>query len=180
MSKPVSTERRPVVIYSSIRGLLTAGLAPALLVGMVLLGLSRERSFSPVMVVLAALAIILGAAALFDLPRSTEFGPDGVTRVCALRRHLIPWDDILVVRRARGSTLANLRSRTPHETGVGPLFARVGRRNYLLCNQSESQQEYERIVAAMATWAPELVMGAARPPEQVPPSGLYRRRRTIP
>lgn len=175
----MSTEQQPVVIYPSIRGLLAAALAPALLVGVVLLGLSRGPGFSPVMIVLSALAVILGAAALFDLPRSTEFGPEGVTRVCTLRRHRIAWDDILVLRRARGSTLANLRSRTPHETGVGPLYARVGRRNYLLCNQSESQQEYDRIVAAMATWAPELVMGAARPPEKVPPSDLYRRKRTI-
>lgn len=171
------TDPEPVAIYSSIRGLLTAAAAPTILIAVVILGLNREFRVSGVMIVLGVLALVLGGAALFDLPRRTEFGHEGVTRVCVLRRHRIPWDDILVIRRARGSTLANLRSRNPDHTGVGPLVAKKGRVNYLLCNQSESRAEYDRIVDGMETWAPELVMSAARPPEKVPPSDLYRRRR---
>ena len=170
----------PVRIYSSLRGLLAAAIAPTLLVVAVLIGLASRPRFSPVMVVFSILAVVLGGVALFDLPRHTVFGPGGVTRVCAVRRHTLLWDDILVLRRARGSLIANLRSRDPEHTGVGPLIAKVGRRNYLLCNQSESRPEYDRIVAGMSVWAPELVMGAARPPVKVPPSDLYRRRKSSP
>jgi hypothetical protein len=177
----VRTERlEPVRIYSSMRGLLAAGIAPGLLVALVIVGLNAQPRFSPIMIVISILALVLGGAALLDLPRHTVFGPDGVTRVCALRRHTLRWDDIVVLRRARGSLIANLRSRDPEHTGVGPLIAKVGRRNYLLCNQSESRPEYDRIVAGMAVWAPELVMGAARPPVKVPPSDLYRRRKSSP
>jgi hypothetical protein len=160
-----------------MRGLASAALAPCLLVAATVVGYTRAYRLTPIIVLLGGIAIVLAGVALFDVPRQAVFGPDGVTRVCALRRHLIPWDDIIVLRRARGSMFANLRSRNPEHIGVGPLIAKVGRRNYLLCNQSESRQEFDRIKEGMEAWAPELVIGAARPPEKVPPSDLYRRRR---
>jgi hypothetical protein len=173
----VSPEPEPIRIYSSMRGLASAALAPGLLAAATVVGYTRAYRVTPIIAVLGVLALLLAGAALFDLPRQAVFAAGAVTRVCVLRRHVIPWDDILVLRRARGSMFANLRSRNPEHIGVGPLIAKVGRRNYLLCNQSESRQEYDRIREGMAVWAPDLVMGAARPPEKVPPSDLYRRRR---
>ena len=152
-----------------MRGLASAGLAPGLLAAATVLGYTRAYRMTPIIAVLGVLAVVLAGAALFDLPRQAVFAADGVTRVCVLRRHVIPWDDILVLRRARGSMFANLRSRNPEHIGVGPLIAKVGRRNYLLCNQSESRKEYDRIREGMTVWAPDLVMGAARPPRRCRP-----------
>lgn len=156
---------------------MTAALAPTLLVLAGTAGLIRRSTVSLPLLATFAAAAFLAFVALWDYPRRCEFGPGGLVRVCAIRRHRIPWDDILVIRRARGAVFSNLRSKDPGPRAFGGLTAKVGRRTYLLVDQAESAGEHDQLVRLMASWVPDLPVSAARPPERTPPSGLYRRSR---
>lgn len=164
-----------LTIYSSIRGLITAALAPTLLVLAGVAGLLRQPTIRPSLMVVFGLAAFLAFVAMWDYPRRCEFGPEGLVRVCLLRRQQLRWDDILVIRRTRGSVLTNLRSRDPHPSAYGGLTAKVGRRVYLLADHAESAMEHDRLVNGIARWAPDLPVSAARPSAKVPPTDLYRR-----
>lgn len=55
--------------------------------------------------VLALLAAGLGYVAAFDLPLAIEIGDDGMSRICLVRRQLIPWNEIASIAQPRKSGL---------------------------------------------------------------------------
>jgi hypothetical protein len=74
---------------------------------------------------------------------------------------------------SRGRPAVSIRKRS---LDPGPLVAVVGRRSYMVIDQTESLEEYQRII--------EILRGLGRdddaelllpPPEQRPPTWTYRR-----
>jgi hypothetical protein len=166
-----------VVIHTSVRGLLAAGLTPLLLVGLGVLGWAGI-GVRPVPMTFLLVGAALGVVALVDYPSRVEFDRAGVHRVCALRRHSLPWERVAALERPRPSsvaTLRNLREQPDLPVVSGGLLARsTGRRRWLLTDQLESRDEYDRLRELVTDVASPVRMRAARPHEGVPPTDLYR------
>jgi hypothetical protein len=174
----VSTERRELVLHSSIRGSISGLAAPFLLLLAAAAGWWRQPRVGTGMAIALGLAVVLLLAFLLDHPHRTMFDPTGVTRVCWLRHHHIGWTKINRLSRGRGSSLANPRRKEgPSARATGPLVAVVGRRRYLLIDQCESRAEYEALRKSLDEWGVKASLTATPPPMDAPPTDLYRRRR---
>jgi len=92
---------KPVVLFSSRRGLLLAHASPALLAALGGLAV-RDDGPHPISLALVFVGLALEAVSLFDFPTHASIGSDGVVRRCALRRQLMPWSQITDLRRAPG------------------------------------------------------------------------------
>lgn len=172
-----STE--PVVIYASWRGLFAALFSPAALIlagGATVLW----RQTHPIALTVLSVGLVFALGVLLDFPRRTEFDRFGLVRRCFLRRHVMTWDSIDGIGRAKGSRVAKAtRSRSEFggelPTGAfGGLVAERGRRRYLLADRAESRLEFDALVAAAADWAPDMAISAVPPPVSSPPTDLYR------
>jgi hypothetical protein len=73
---------------------------PPLLLGMALLTLAVDSPIA-VPIVFGALGTILGLLVLFDFPLAIESGANDLTRVCLLRHHRIPYQEINVIIKPR-------------------------------------------------------------------------------
>jgi hypothetical protein len=155
----------PVVLHSSWHGLLSAFVAPLLLVGAAVLAVVAN-GWRPVPIVFLAAGALLLVSSLFDYPRRTLVSARGVERHCAVRVQRFSWDDVRCVVRAPGSRLRR---------SYGGLALRRGRHRYLLVDQAESVREFEALRDAMAEWAPDVAFDVWPPSRNTPPTWLYRR-----
>lgn len=122
----------------------------------------------------------VGAAAVlwvaWDVPFRIEVGPRGVTRVCVLRRHELPWDELVAVERF--SRRAPKRRDQREEAGEltvtarqrkgskGGLLARgTQRRSWQLTDRAEGFRQYEALKHLMAGYAPDTLLRASPPPQ---------------
>jgi hypothetical protein len=170
-----------VTIYASWRGAITSLLSPAVLLGLGLAGILIGDA-NVVAIVLAVIGLVLAAIVVLDYPQRVEFHAAGIDRVCLLRRHRMPWQDIRAIQRARGTMVSYIRLRNAGDTPTAPqsptggLVARgANSRRWLLCDRIESQPEFDairRIVEDNADW---VAISAARPAASTPPTTLYRR-----
>lgn len=164
----------PIILHGSLPVILNAYLSPvALIVLAVWVALTRRPSVAAL--VIGAIGCLLAFVALFDMPLRTEFSSGGITRVCALRRHHIPWSRVIGIERA--PTRSAMRyARRPDQGGKpGGLVARVGRRRYMLVNRPEGALQYDRLVVAVRSWDDVVVVRARRPPATTVPTDLHRR-----
>lgn len=154
---------------------------PVVLVALALFAMSR-RGVSVVAVVIAVIAVGLLAVLLFDYPVATRFDREGVQRRMPLRRHLIRWADIRQFSRTRGRVFSPARfsSNPEMRANRGGLVAVVGRRRYLLVDQPEARDEFDRLTRLLDEVAPDLVDEDLLPPPDAVPTFLYRRRRWRP
>jgi hypothetical protein len=108
---------------------------------------------------------------LFDFPLACAFDGEGVTRRSILRRQRVGWDRVDQITRARPTVIALKKSLTP-----GGLTAKVGRRRYLLVDQCESLDEFDRLVDVLDELGDALgVEELIPPPVGVDPTWTYRR-----
>jgi hypothetical protein len=175
-----------VVIHTSWRGLVTAAASPVLLLligGTAMWSSGRVRA---VPLVIALLGLGLGAVAALDYPRRCRFDGSGVTRICALRSHVLAWADIVAIERTAPSTAGRLRqlragsSDRPRHASGGLVARGPGRKRWLLTDRIEGAAEYERLrqLVQRIQAADEMTaLRAGRPPDDAAPSDLYRRRR---
>lgn len=174
----MATEPPPLVLHSSIRGIISGLAAPIILLFAAAAGWWRQPRVGPGMAIVLGLAGVLLLSFLLDHPRRSVFEPAGVTRVCWWRRHHLEWPEVDRLTRGRGSALANPRKKeVPSVRATGPLVAVVGRRRYLLIDQCESRAEYEFIRTSLETWGVKTSLTAVPPPIDAPPTDLYRRKR---
>lgn len=172
-----------LVVHATLRGpvLGIAGSLALLALGGGALAQGGPRPFT---LVLLAAGVGLGLVSVLDLPRRSEIGTDGITRVCLLRRHLLPWDTLAAIERARPARATVLRNtldrregRERHVSGGLVARGRGNKRRWLLTDQVESRDEHDRLVALVARLQPTLRVRAPRPHASASPTDLYRRHR---
>ena len=126
--------------------------------------------------VLLAFGVAILGVVLFDLPVSSEFDTDGVTRRPLLRRHRLDWADVSQLTRARPGLIAAAARFRP-----GGLTAKVGRRRYLLVDQCESLDEFDALERVLGDRVDDLRFeDLLLPPVEVEPTWTYRRGRWAP
>jgi hypothetical protein len=170
---------RSIVLHGSLRGLLAATGTP------LLLGALSLRSWwvagpTPGSLTLLAIATLALVASLVLLPRHVVLTARGVTRVCIARRHQLSWDRIAAIERSRPRSAELRGAPRTHDEGAlsGGLLARShGRRRWLLTDQLESRQEYERLQELLAGLDRPVRLLARPPHAGAPPTSLYRRDR---
>lgn len=180
MADPLPEALRPFTLYSSLRGLASAVIAPTALIA--LGGAASRNGFRWLPALLLGLGIVLALGVLLDFPRHTRFDTTGMTRVCPLRRQHLSWDDTVAIERAPASTadrIRALREREPVPLPSGGLVARgTGRRRWLLTDRSESPLEFAAVEAMLRARAGATVLRAGRPRDGTAPTFLYRPRRS--
>jgi len=168
-----------LVLYPTWTGLLAAGLVPP---GLLLLGwLALEAvGVGVVTTVLLVGGTVTGVLTGRDFPRHVVFGPQGIERRCLLRCHRLPYREVAAIRRAPAPRLAAVRaahSSDPTERArirSGLVAAGPGRRRWMLTDQPESREEYDRLAALLVAYG-ATALEAGRPPAGTPPTSLYRR-----
>ena len=164
-----------VVIHTSWRGIAFAGLGVAALI--VFSGLLLVVVGPNVLTVLIAVVAVVGAAVvLLDMPIASVFDRNGVTRRALLRREWLSWDDVIRLTRLRRGAFRDSR-----DAPAGGLVAIRGRRHYYLSDRMEGRSEYEQLRAVLADRREELLFEQlAVPPQEQPPTWLYRRSKWAP
>ena len=169
-------DRRPVVVESSwfMIGASTLGALIAVAVAIVLFA---NQGVSVVSVLVAALALLLVAVVLLDLPLAAEFTRDGVERRAMLRRHMIPWVRVRRLSRLRSGIWRTFRAEVR-----GGLVADVRGRSYLLVDRTESPIEFDEIRRTLGDQADRLGLDdSLRPGYRTPGAttigGFFRRNR---
>jgi hypothetical protein len=168
----------PVSVHSSLRGLATAIITPAVLTVFGAAALQGGVRLLPTAVF--ALGVVLAVGVALDYPRRTHFDLEGMTRVCALRRQRLAWSDTVAIERAPPTTVDRVRDltdRREERVVSGGLVARgSGRKRWLLTDRVESQLEYDAVAALLKARGGATVLRAPRPHAAAPPTDLYRRR----
>lgn len=163
-----------VTLHSSWKGIVLS-LVGALLVFVFGLSLTLTSGGEAIPIAVLLLGTLFLATMLFDYPVASTFTADSVCRRALLRHHTIHWDKVDQLTRSRPG-LSGMRSLTP-----GGLAAKVGRRRYLLVDQSESLGEFEALGEVLKARYVTLGVDEMIPPHvEVDPTWTYRRRRWEP
>lgn len=159
-------------------------------VALLVLSLSAvaRNGVRPIPLILGSIGAVLLMIAMFDLPVASRFASEGIERRMVLRRHRISWERVTRLARTRSGFMQRARnrasvggSRAPSQGGSsGGLIAEVGRRRYLLVDQTESREEFAELQRWLRSWAPELVDESLAPWDGAHPTFLYRRKRWAP
>ncbi len=162
-----------LTLHSGWRGILLSYLgATAVFVAGVVSVAGVGVRVVPVGLLIVGLVFLVGV--VVDYPISTRFSIDGVQRRALARHHVIRWEAVTALTRARPSIRVAQRGFAP-----GGLTAVVGRRNYLLVDRVESGGEYDRLDSLLRSWNVDHGLGM-RPSDNVVPTWMYRRKRWAP
>ncbi len=141
------------------------------------LGLSIATGGAPVVTAtLAFVALVSGVVVLFDMPISSSFDSEGVTRRALLRHQRLHWDDIDRLSRSRKGMF-----RSSKMSPTGGLIAMRARRNYTLVDRLEGHVEFMQLRASLGEVGERLgIDRIARPPLDQTPTWLHRRAKWAP
>lgn len=146
--------------------LVSAIFTPAVLVLLGSWGLWRaaELRVFPALLLGAGLVLLLVIAV--DLPYRVEVNPDGVDRICPLRRQRVAWDDVIAITRTRVDRgaqrlLGRAVARGPSKVGGLVLLVGAKRRRYLLTDRQERPDQFDRLQRSVRIWAPGVPLPAA-------------------
>lgn len=159
-----------ITLHSSWRGVV-GSFAGATLLAVIGLSVLASNGLTVVsgLLTFVGVGVLFGVA--FDYPIASTFDGDGVVRRALLRRHRMRWDEVRQLTRARPGVVAGMRGLVP-----GGLVALVGRRRYLLVDQTESGAEYDQLEELLGDLAEALSIDTLRrPPDTVNPTWVYRR-----
>jgi hypothetical protein len=172
----------PVALHVSLRGLAAVFVSPLLLLG---LGLASLLSVGQHPVPLAF--VVTGGAILvyvvLGFPHRIVLDRDGFQRECLLRRHFVPWHQVASIDRTRPTTAAAIRSLSASPADSEPIVSGGlmasgrGRRQWMLTDSVESQDEYDRLRDLLDSVETHVALRARRPHSGVAPTDLYRPRR---
>ena len=144
-----------------------------LAVGAFAVAIAGWRVIPTAILVVGVIAVIV---VLFDYPIATPFDARGVERRMAFRRQLIPWDDVTRLVRSRPSFSFGVRKFTH-----GGFTANVGRRRYLLVDQGEGLDEFDRLDTLVEDLDVDVAFDEIQPPrEGATATWTYRRRKWMP
>lgn len=170
-----SDEAPPTVLHSSFTGIALSFGGVAVLASLAVLSIVSGGAtvVTWTFIVLAALG---AGVMLFDMPISSSFDADGVTRRALLRHQRLRWDDVDRLSRARKGMF-----RSSKMAPTGGLIAMRGRRNYTLVDRMEGQVEFTQLRASLGEVGERLgVDRIAQPALDQTPTWLHRRAKWAP
>ena len=157
------------VLHSSLTGIGFSFFGVSILVALAVFSALSEGS-GTVTVSLAVVAVFGAAVVLFDMPISSSFDADGVTRRALLRHHRLAWDDVDRLSRSRKGMF-----RSSKMAPTGGLIAVRERRNYTLVDRMEGRAEFVQLRASVGEAGERLGLGRiAEPPIDQAPTWLHR------
>ncbi len=165
----------PTVLHSSLTGIaLSSGGVVLLAVLALFAAVSAGWTvLTWVLVVVAAVSVIV---VLVDMPISSSFDADGVTRRAPLRHQRLRWDDIDRLSRVRKGMF-----RSSKAAPTGGLIAVRGRRHYTLVDQMEGHAEHAALRISLGEVGERLgIDRVAQPALDQPPTWLHRRAKWAP
>lgn len=125
---------------------------------------------------LVVAAVISAAVILFDMPISSSFDADGVSRRALLWHQRLRWDDVDRLSRVRKGML-----RSSKAAPTGGLIAVRGRRHYTLVDQMEGHAEHAALRVSLGEAGERLgIDRIAQPALDQPPTWLRRRAKWAP
>ena len=162
-------DRPSTVLHSSLTGRGVSFLGVVILV--LLAAFSALTGGSGAVTVSLSVVAALGAGVvLFDMPISSSFDADGVTRRALLRRQRLAWDDVDRLSRSRKGMF-----RSSKMAPTGGLIAVRERRNYTLVDRMEGHADFVQLRASVGEAGERLGLGRiAEPPIDQAPTWLHR------
>lgn len=161
-----------LTLHSSWWGIMSGVISSIVMCALGVWGVASVGS-RPVPVVLVVVGLLLGLVVVFDLPIAAHIDHNGIERRAMLRRHRLGWGQIRAISRGRPAIRIRRRDLDP-----GPLVAVVGRRRYMVIDQTESLSEYQDLISILRSLDRvddlELLLP---PPDGRPPTWVYRHRR---
>jgi hypothetical protein len=168
-------EPAPVVLHSSLTGIGLSIGGVLLLAALALFAVVSAGS-TIVMWALVVATVVSAAVILFDMPISSSFDTDGVTRRALLWHQRLPWDDVHRLSRVRKGMF-----RSSKAAPTGGLIAVRGRRHYTLVDQMEGHAEHAALRIALGESGERLgIDRIAQPAIDQPPTWLHRRAKWAP
>ena len=137
------TGRTSTVLHSSFTGIGFSLFGVAILVALAAFSALTGGSGS-VTVSLAVVAALGAGVVLFDMPISSSFDADGVTRRALFRHQRLSWDDVDRLSRSRKGMF-----RSSKMAPTGGLIAVRERRNYTLVDRMEGHAEFVQLRASV-------------------------------
>lgn len=165
----------PTVLHSSLVGI---GFAFGGVLLLVALGVYAVVSVGAAVVsgVLVVVAFFAAAVVVLDMPISSSFDADGVTRRALLFHQRLRWDDIDRLSRVRKGMF-----RSSKASPTGGLIAVRGRRHYTLVDQMEGHVEHAALRKSLGEAGERLgIDRVAQPALDQPPTWLHRRAKWAP
>lgn len=170
-----SDEPAPTVLHSSLSGIALSIAGVVLLAALALFAAASAGS-TIVTWALAVATVISVAVILFDMPISSSFDADGVTRRALVRHQRLQWDDIDRLSRVRKGMF-----RSSKAAPTGGLIAVRGRRHYTLVDQMEGHAEHAALRVSLGEAGERLgIDRVAQPALDQPPTWLHRRAKWAP
>jgi hypothetical protein len=165
----------PIVLHSSVTGI-ALSIGGVLLLAALTLFAALSGGSTIVTWALVVFTVISAAVILFDMPISSSFDADGVTRRALLWHQRLRWDDVDRLSRVRKGMF-----RSSKAAPTGGLIAVRGRRNYTLVDQMEGRAEHATLRTALGESGERLgIDRIAQPAIDQPPTWLHRRARWAP
>jgi hypothetical protein len=162
-------DRTSTVLHSSLTGIGFSFLGVAILVALAVFSALTGGS-GAVTVSLSVVAALGASVVLFDMPISSSFDADGVTRRAMLRHQRLAWDDVDRLSRSRKGMF-----RSSKMAPTGGLIAVRERRNYTLVDRMEGHAEFVQLRASVGEAGERLGLGRiAEPPIDQAPTWLHR------
>jgi hypothetical protein len=165
----------PTVLHSSLTGIGFSFGGVILLSALALFAIVTAGS-TIVAWALAVAAVISAGVILFDMPISSSFDADGVTRRALLWHQRLQWDDVDRLSRVRKGMF-----RSSKAAPTGGLIAVRGRRHYTLVDQMEGHAEHAALRVSLGDVGERLgIDRIAQPALDQPPTWLHRRAKWAP
>jgi hypothetical protein len=125
---------------------------------------------------LALVGLFGAGVVLFDMPISSSFDSDGVTRRALLRHQRLRWDDVDRLSRSRKGMF-----RSSKMAPTGGLIAVRERRNYTLVDRLEGHMEFAQLRVSLGKSGERLgIDRIAQPAIDQTPTWLHRRAKWAP
>jgi hypothetical protein len=170
-----SDEPAPTVLHSSFTGIALSLAGVGLLLALAAFAIASGGS-TIVALALAMAAVISAAVILFDMPISSSFDADGVTRRAMIWHQRLQWDDVDRLSRVRKGMF-----RSSKAAPTGGLIAVRGRRHYTLVDQMEGRAEHAALRHSLGEAGERLgIDRIAQPALDQPPTWLHRRAKWAP
>ena len=168
-SAAAHTDRHSTVLHSSFTGIGFSLLGVVILLALAVVSAMSGGS-GTVTVSLAVVAAFGAGVVLFDMPISSSFDANGVTRRALLRHQRLAWDDVDRLSRSRKGMF-----RSSKMSPTGGLIAVRERRNYTLVDRMEGHAEFVRLRTSLGDSGERLgIERIAEPEIDQAPTWLHR------